>query len=213
VTAVDSGAPALVAPSAPLAGVASLRLRVAGTLDTLDPRGVAVAARAALRDVAVAGTRAARVEATMDVDDVWRGATGTFAASADSAALGGVPVDALTVRATLRGGLAEEFTAAVRTPAEARLTVAGGVSRSGDATRVRVDALAVRVDSGGAPPRGLSLAMPAVLALTPGAWWCRGRWPPTAPWPRACWPTGSRWGTWGGWCPAGASRGARSRRR
>jgi translocation and assembly module TamB len=168
VTAVDSGAPALVAPSAPLAGVASLRLRVAGTLDTLDPRGVAVAARAALRDVAVAGTRAARVEASMDVDDVWRGATGTFAASADSAAVGGVPVDALTVRATLRGGLAEEFTAAVRTPAEARLTVAGGVSRSGDATRVRVDALAVRVDSGGGPPRGLSLAMPAVLALTPG---------------------------------------------
>jgi translocation and assembly module TamB len=104
----------------------------------------------------------------MDVDDVWRGATGTFAASADSAAVGGVPVDALTVRATLRGGLAEEFTAAVRTPAEARLTVAGGVSRSGDATRVRVDALAVRVDSGGGPPRGLSLAMPAVLALTPG---------------------------------------------
>ncbi len=167
VTAVDSGAPALVAPAAPLAGVASLRLRVAGTLDTLDPRGVAVAARAALRDVAVAGTRAARVEASVDVDDALRGATGTFAASADSAALGGVPVDALTVRATLRGGLAEEFAAAVRTPAEARLTVAGGVTRSGDATRVRVDALAVRVDSGGAPPRGLSLATPAVLALSP----------------------------------------------
>lgn len=168
VTPADSGAPALVAPSAPLAGVATVRLQLAGTVDTLDPRGLALVARGELGDVTVGGTRAVRAAVALDVQDALRGATGTVVASADSAAVGGIPVSALAVRATLQGGLADRFTAAVRTANASRLQLAGGVTRQGDATRVRLDSLVVRVDSGGAPARGLMLAAPAVLALTPG---------------------------------------------
>lgn len=168
VTPVDSGTPALVAPTAALAGVATVRLRLAGTVDTLDPRGLGLVAQGALADVAVAGARAARASVALDVQDALRGATGTFAATADSAALGGVPVAAVAVEASLQGGLADRFTAAVRTANEARLRLAGGVTRLGDSTRLRLDSLEVRVDSGGAPARGLSLAAPAVLALVPG---------------------------------------------
>jgi translocation and assembly module TamB len=168
VTPMDSGSAALVAPSAPLSGVATVRLQLAGTVDTLDPQGVALAAQGALADVMVAGVRAARAAVTVDVRDALRGATGAFAATADSAAVGGVPVTAMAVQATLQGGLADRFTASLRTANEARLALAGGVARQGEATLVRLDSLAVRVDSGGAPPRGLSLAAPALLALTNG---------------------------------------------
>ncbi|MFY7948355.1 MAG: hypothetical protein ACOVRP_03985, partial [Gemmatimonas sp.] len=118
-------------------------------------------------DLVVASSRAIRTAFDLDVRDVLRGANGLFTASADSAYVAGIDVAAATARATLKGGLADRFTFALRTPSESRVAIAGGVTRRGDSTEVRLDTLTVRVDTLGARPRGFTLAGPSTLRWQP----------------------------------------------
>ncbi len=166
-TGPDS-ARALVLPGDTLRGTMTLRGSVSGSIDSLDARGLNVDLRAELRDLAVATARTRRADIDAHVEDVLRAANGAVSVLADSAYLAGIDIAAATGRSTLRGGLADRFTLAMRTPSESRLTLGGGVARRGDSTEVRLDTLTIRVDSGFARPRGFVLATPATVRLAPG---------------------------------------------
>lgn len=161
----DSTRTPFILPSDTLRGTVEMSGTLLGSVDSLDARGLDLDARADLRDVVVAGTRSLRAGFDLQVADVLRGANGMLIATADSALLLGLDVSAATARSTLKGGLAERFSVALRTPSESRLQVAGGVTRVGDSTDVRFDTVSVRVDSGFARPRGFALAAPATLRL------------------------------------------------
>ena len=158
-------APGLLLPSDSLRGMGEARLLLAGSIDTLDARGLDVDLRADLRDLVVAGTRSMRAGFEAQVTDVLRKANGRVLFTADSARVAGIGLATLTARSTLREGLAETFTLAARTPAEARIALGGGVTRREAATAIRIDSVRIRVDSGMTRPRGFALARPAVVAL------------------------------------------------
>ncbi|MBL0937469.1 MAG: translocation/assembly module TamB domain-containing protein [Gemmatimonadaceae bacterium] len=159
----SSGRTPFVLPTDTLRGTIEMAGTLFGSVDSLDTRGLDLDARADLRDLVLASSRSLRAGFDLQVRDVLRGANGTLIASADSAFVMGVDVSAATARSTLRGGLAERFSVAMRTPTESRVTLGGGVTRSGDTTDVRFDTVSVRVDSGGAKARGFALATPATL--------------------------------------------------
>lgn len=161
----DPGRRAFVLPTDTLRGTVELTGSLRGSLDTLDIRGMDLQLRADLRDLVVASSRSMRTAFDLDVQDVLRGANGLLTASADSAYVAGIDVASASVRSTLRGGLADRFQFALRTPSESRVAVAGGVMRTGDTTEVRVDTLTVRVDSLAATARGFLLAGPATLRV------------------------------------------------
>jgi translocation and assembly module TamB len=167
-TPSDSGAKPIVLPADTLRGSIELSALLSGSLDTLDTRGLDVDLRADLRDVVVASSRARRASFDGQVRDVLRGATGNAALTADSAVLGGIDIASMAGRTTLVGGLAERFGLTMRTPSEARIALAGGVTRRHDSTDVRLDTILVRVDSGMAKPRGFALAAPATIQLFGG---------------------------------------------
>lgn len=167
-TGTDS-ARALVLPSDTLRGTAELMGSLFGSIDTLDTRGLDVDLRADISGLVVATSRAQRANVDARVEDVLRAANGTVMFTADSAYVAGIDVSAATARSTLRGGLADRFTVAMRTPSESRVVIGGGVSRRGDSTEVRLDTLTIRVDSGFARPRGFSLVTPATLRVMPGS--------------------------------------------
>ncbi len=164
-TPSDSGAKPIVLPGDTLRGSVELTALVSGSIDTLDTRGLDVDLRADLRDVVVASSRAKRVAIDGQVRDVLRGATGLASLTADSALVGGIDIAQASGRSTLVGGLAERFGITMRTPSEARIALAGGVTRRHDSTDVRLDTVLVRVDSGFARPRGFSLAAPATISI------------------------------------------------
>ncbi|WP_337169279.1 translocation/assembly module TamB domain-containing protein [Gemmatimonas aurantiaca] len=166
-TGPDS-ARALLLPTDTLRGTMEMLGTVSGSIDTLDARGLDVDLRADLRGLVVATSRALRADFDAHVEDVLRAANGTVSITADSAYVAGIDIAAATGRSTLRGGLADRFALAMRTPSESRLTLGGGVARHGDSTEVRLDTLTIRVDSGFVRPRGFALATPATLRLAPG---------------------------------------------
>ena len=130
----DTGKRALVLPTDTLRGTVEVSGVLRGSIDTLDTRGLDLQLRADVSDLVVASSRSIRTAFDLDVRDVLRGANGLFTASADSAYVAGIDVAAATARATLKGGLADRFSFALRTPAESRVAIAGGVTRRGDST-------------------------------------------------------------------------------
>lgn len=165
ISPVDSGTRSFILPSDTLRGTIEVAGMLRGSLDTLDTDGMDLQARADLRDLVVASSRSLRTAFDLDVKDVLRGANGVFRASADSAYVAGIDVASASAHSTLRGGLAERFTMALRTPSESRVAIAGGVTRRADSTDVLIDTLSVSVDSLGNRPRGFRLAGPATLRL------------------------------------------------
>jgi len=157
----DTARPAFLLPGDTLRGSVELSAVVAGTTDTTDTNGLDVSLRADARDVVLASTRLRRGALDATIRDVLRRAEGRVDLLADSAVLAGIDVADASAQSTVRGGLAERFGMALRTPNDARITVAGGVTRRGDSTTVRLDSLALRVDSLGERARGLTLASPA----------------------------------------------------
>lgn len=164
----DTSRRTLVAASDTLRGIVTATALISGSLDTLDTRGIDVALRADFREVVVGAARSARAAVTLTVQDVLRGATGEVSATLDSAFVAGIDVASAAGRSTLRGGLAERFDVRLRTAAESRVAMVGGVVRRGDTSTVTLDTLSIRVDSGATRPRGFALVAPAVLQLRPG---------------------------------------------
>ena len=158
---------AFVLPTDTLRGTLELAGTLVGSIDTLDTRGMDLSARADLRDVVVANSRSLRAAFDLQVSDALRGGNGRLTAFADSAYVAGIDVASASATSTLRGGLAERFGFALRTPSESRIAISGGVSRRGDSTDVLIDTLTVRVDSAALTPRGFFLAGPATLRLLP----------------------------------------------
>ncbi len=161
----DTTKRAFILPSDTLRGTVEVNGSLFGSIDTLDTGGLDLSARADLRDLVVASSRSMRMAFDLDVKDVLRGANGLLTASADSAYVAGIDVAAASARSTLRGGLAERFHLALRTPSESRIALAGGVTRRADSTDVLVDTLSIRVDSASTRPRGFLLSGPATLRL------------------------------------------------
>lgn len=159
-----SGTPWLL-PTDTLRGTVQLSGRLSGSTDTLDVAGLDAELRGDLAGVVVAGTRSMRAGFDLAARDVLRSLSGRFQMTADSARLAGIDVAAMSVRATLRDGVADRFAVAMRTPSESRISIGGSVARSADTTLVRVDTLTVRVDSGLVRPRGFQLLSPATLRL------------------------------------------------
>ncbi|NCW44245.1 MAG: hypothetical protein EBV77_01890, partial [Gemmatimonadaceae bacterium] len=154
----DTSKRAFILPADTLRGTVEVSGVLRGSLDTLDTQGMDVQMRADVRDLVVASARSMRTAFDLDVRDVLRGANGVLTASADSAYVAGIDVSAASARSTLRGGLAEHFSVALRTPSESRVNLSGGVTRHADSTDVRLDTLTIRVDSASAKPRGFRLA-------------------------------------------------------
>ncbi|AMW04203.1 translocation/assembly module TamB domain-containing protein [Gemmatimonas phototrophica] len=161
----DSTKKAFILPADTLRGTMELTGSLFGSIDTLDTDGMDLDARGDFRDLVVASSRSVRAAFDLNVKDVLRGANGLLTASADSAYVAGIDVASASARSTLRGGLADRFLFSLRTPSESRIALAGGVSRRGDSTDVRIDTLTVRVDSASARPRGFLLAGPSTLRL------------------------------------------------
>jgi len=161
----DPGKRALLLPTDTLRGTMEVRGVLRGSLDTLDTRGMDLQMRGDFRDLVVASSRSMRSAFDLDVQDVLRGANGLLVASADSAFVAGIDVASASARSTLRGGLADRFSFALRTPSESRVAMSGGVVRNGDSTDVRLDTLTIRVDSLGATPRGFGLVGTSTLRL------------------------------------------------
>jgi len=159
-----SGTPWLL-PTDTLRGTAQTMVRLTGSVDTLDTQGLDLDMAGDLAGLVVAGTRSMRAGFDLQARDILRALNGRFQLQADSARLGGIDIANMSVRATLRDGLAERFAVAMRTPSESRISVGGQVAREGDVTRIRVDTLTVRVDSGLTRPRGFQLREPATLRL------------------------------------------------
>ena len=155
----------LINPSDTLRGTIEMRGRLAGTIDTLDPRGLALDARADGADLVFGTARAARANMALAVGDVMHGGSGLLQVTMDSARAAGIAISSATGRSTLQRGLADRFAAEMRTPTEARLTVTGGVTRTADTTTLLIDTLTIRVDSGTAKPRGFGLAASAVVRI------------------------------------------------
>lgn len=161
----DSGARAFILPTDTLRGTVEVAGVLRGSLDTLDTQGLDVQLRADMRELVVATSRSVRAAFDLDVRDVLRGANGLLTASADSAYVAGIDVAAASARSTLRGGLADRFAFALRTPSESRINISGGVTRQADSTDIMLDTLTIRVDSAAAKPRGFRLAGPATLRV------------------------------------------------
>lgn len=157
-----------ILPTDSLKGIAQIQGSIFGSVDSLDKAGLDVGLRANLQDMVVAASRAARVDAEIQVSDVLRAASGWMTASGDSMFLMGIDVSSMSGRTTLKSGLAERFALAMRTPNESRVTVGGGVIRSGDSTALKIDTLSIRVDSGFTRPRGFNLAAPSVVSFVSG---------------------------------------------
>ncbi len=151
-----------------LSGALEMRGRLIGSIDTLDVVGLGVEMRADAAGVVIAGTRSRRANVSLDVHDVMRKFTGALQFTLDSARLAGIDVASAAGRSTLRDGLAETFGIELRTPAEARVALHGGVTRQGDTSTITLDTLSIRVDSGFARPRGFALLAPAVLHISRG---------------------------------------------
>jgi len=165
----DPGKPGFVVADDTLSGTLEMRGRLIGSIDTLDAVGLGVETRADASGVVVAGTRSRRATVTLDVHDVMRKFTGALQFTLDSARLAGIDVAAAAGRSTLRDGLAETFGIELRTPAQSRVALHGGVTRQGETSTITLDTLSIRVDSGFARPRGFSLLTPAVLRTSRGA--------------------------------------------
>jgi translocation and assembly module TamB len=165
----DSGQRAFVLARDTLRGTIDLAGMLSGSIDTLDARGLDLRLRGDVRELVVATSRATRASLDLAVSDLLRGANGSLGVTIDSAAFGGVDVASAAGQSTLRGGLAERFGVQLRTPSEARMTIAGGVARSGDSSVVTIDTLTLRVDSAAIRPRGFALVAPAMLRFMPGA--------------------------------------------
>lgn len=168
ISSSDSLSRSFILPSDTLRGTIEVRGSLSGSIDSLDTRGIDASIRASMLEMVVSTTRVARAELDADVGDVLRAANGVMSLNADSAYLAGIDAASLSGTSTLRGGLAESFALSIRTPSESRMAIAGGVTRSGDSTTLRIDTLNIRVDSGFARPRGFSLAGPATVSIASG---------------------------------------------
>ncbi|MEQ1692481.1 MAG: translocation/assembly module TamB domain-containing protein [Gemmatimonas sp.] len=155
----------LVNPRDTLRGTIELRGRLLGTIDTLDPVGLTLDARADATDIVFGTARAARANLALAVGDLMRGGNGSLQVTMDSARVAGMDISSAAGRSTLHRGLAERFAAEMRSPTEARLAVTGGVTRVADTTTLRVDTLTIRVDSAASTPRGFRLAAPAIVRI------------------------------------------------
>ena len=165
----DSTKRAFVLASDTLRGSFELSGQLSGSIDTLDTRGLDLRLRGDARDVIVATSRTQRASVDLAVRDLLRGANGALSATMDSANFAGIDIASAAGQSTLRGGLAERFGVQMRTPAESRVAIAGGVARNGDSTVVNIDTLTLRVDSASVRPRGFALVAPAMLRFMPGA--------------------------------------------
>ncbi len=157
----------VVNPTDTLRGTIEMRGQLVGTIDTLDADGLTLDARADALGLVFGTASAGRANATLAVRDVMRGGNGLFQFTVDSAQGAGVEISAASGRATLQRGLVDRFSAALGTPSEARLALAGGIVRARDTATLRLDTLTIRVDSGGARARGFALATPAVVHIGP----------------------------------------------
>ena len=165
----DSTKRAMVLAGDTLRGSIELSAQLSGSIDTLDSRGLDLRLRGDARDVIVATSRTRRASVDLAVRDLLRGANGLLSATMDSASFAGIDIASAAGQSTLRGGLAERFGVQMRTPAESRVAIAGGVARSGDSSVVTIDTLTLRVDSASVRPRGFALVAPAMLRFMPGA--------------------------------------------
>ena len=155
----------LVNPSDTLRGTIEMRGRLIGTIDTARADGLALDARAEAGGLVFGMSRAGRADASLVLRDVLHGGNGTLSVTLDSARAAGLDIASIVGRSTVRAGLAERFAVEMRTEAEARLAMTGGVTRRADTTVLRVDTLTIRVDSGLATPRGFHLLTPAVVEM------------------------------------------------
>ena len=156
----------VITPSDTLRGTIEIRGRLSGTVDTLDPQGLVLDARADGADLVFGSARAARANAALAVSDVMRGGDGLVQVTVDSARAAGFVVSSAAGRSTLARGLADRFNVELRTPSDARLALSGGVTRLSDTTTLLIDTLRIRVDSGNARPRGFGLAAPAIVRVS-----------------------------------------------
>jgi translocation and assembly module TamB len=163
-----------------LRGVAELRGRLTGTLDTLDARGLALDARLDGNALVLGPTSAARAGMTMVFSDLARAPAGTVRLTLDSARLASIDAASASASATIAGGVAQRFGLSVRAVNEARFTVTGGVAERVETridatdstaaerrvvTTVVVDTVDLRVDAGRERPRGFALGQPARLTF------------------------------------------------
>ncbi len=165
-TGSDS-ARALLLSTDTLRGTVELRGSISGSVDSLDARGLDIDVHADLAELVLAAIHVRKAALDLRVDDVTRAANGALSVIVDSSHTVGIEVAEAVGHSTLRGGLADRFSLAMRTPSESRLMIAGGVTRNGDSTSITFDTLTIRVDSGFARPRGFTLAAPARLHLLP----------------------------------------------
>lgn len=156
-----------------LRGAIDVRGTLSGSLDTLDPQGLRVQARALGYDLLAGSTSASRASVTFDVANLLRSARGTASVTLDSVVAGGVRATTVVASTSLADGLTGRFSVDVRTPADATMTMRGSVARDADyaalppnsrATLVTLDSLSVHVDSN-STLRGFDLAAPAHLRL------------------------------------------------
>jgi len=156
-----------------LRGTINVRGTLFGSIDTLDAVGLRVQGLATGNSLLAGTSSAASAALSFDVNNILRTPQGLASFTLDSALVGGLGISAIAARTTIRDGLAERFSASLRTAADATVTVAGSVSRPSDyanlplslqETLVTVDTLAVRVDSTNAT-RGFDLVAPAHVTL------------------------------------------------
>jgi translocation and assembly module TamB len=151
-----------------LRGSVEIRGRLRGSIDTLDALGLSGDARVDGRELVFRGSRAERIGATVDLQQLLRGGTGMLLMTVDSARVAGIDIASAAARSMLRDGVAERFGVDARTTSESRVAVAGGVVRGAGFSTVTIDTVSIRVDSGAVRPRGFSLLAPVVLRVTGG---------------------------------------------
>lgn len=156
-----------------LSGSLNVRGTLFGSIDTLDAAGLRVQGLATGYSLFAGTSRAASAALNFDVSDILRLPQGVASFTIDSVLAGGVGVSAVSLRTTIRDGLAERFFASMRTAADATITISGSVARPTNyaslpiaqrETFVVVDTFAVRVDSTNAK-RGFDLAAPARVTI------------------------------------------------
>ena len=151
-----------------LRGSLEIRGRISGSIDTLDDQGLGVEARIDGRELIFRGSRATRASASLDLQQLLRGGTGSLLFTVDSARVAGVDIALAAGRSVVRDGVAQRFGVDARTSSESRVTIAGGIVHIGHTNEVTFDTLNIRLDSASAHRRGFSLLAPAVLRVTDG---------------------------------------------
>lgn len=176
-----SGDGLLPAETDTLRGTLDVRVLLSGTLDTTAASGgLAVSVRADASDLGVGNSHAQRATLSAVLNDLLRSANGDIALTGDGVKLGAFDVARGVASAEISRGVAEHFSARLRTPGEAVLALAGGMVPVADTTVITLDTLDISIPpqttaqlspqfvqgaQGARRTRGFSLLTPAVARL------------------------------------------------